>query len=88
MRVSDDARERAAALLRRRWGEGYLSLETFERRVADVYRARSAEQLAGLTADLPAVGCSRDCGSGGSARPQPLRPTACGCRSSSSATAR
>jgi hypothetical protein len=56
MRASDDARERTAALLRRRWGEGYLSLETFERRVADVYRARSAEQLAGLTADLPAVG--------------------------------
>jgi hypothetical protein len=43
MRASDDARERTAALLRRRWGEGYLSLETFERRVADVYRARSAE---------------------------------------------
>jgi len=56
MRASDDAREHTAALLRRRWGEGYLSLETFERRVADVYRARSAEQLAGLTADLPAVG--------------------------------
>jgi hypothetical protein len=56
MRASDDARERTAALLRRRWGEGYLSLETFERRVEDVYRARSAAQLAGLTADLPAVG--------------------------------
>jgi hypothetical protein len=56
MRVSDRARERTAALLRRRCQEGYLSLETFERRVEDVYRARSAEQLAGLTADLPAIG--------------------------------
>jgi hypothetical protein len=56
MRVSDEARERTAALLRRRCVEGYLSLETLERRVEDVYRARSAEQLAGLTADLPAIG--------------------------------
>ncbi len=56
MRASDEARERTAALLRRRCEEGYLSLDTFERRVEDVYRARSAEQLAGLTADLPAIG--------------------------------
>jgi hypothetical protein len=56
MRVSDQARERTAALLRRRCAEGYLSVDTFERRVEDVYRARSAEQLAGLTADLPAIG--------------------------------
>lgn len=56
MRASDEARERTAALLRRRCEEGYLSLDTFERRVEDVFRARSAEQLAGLTADLPAIG--------------------------------
>jgi hypothetical protein len=56
MRASDHARERTAALLHRRFNEGYLSLDTFERRVADVYRARSADQLAGLTADLPAIG--------------------------------
>lgn len=56
MRVSDEARERTAALLRRRCAEGYLSLDTYERRIEDVYRARSADQLAGLTADLPAVG--------------------------------
>jgi FHA domain/Domain of unknown function (DUF1707) len=56
MRASDHARERTVALLRRRCGEGYLSLETFERRIEDVYRARSTEQLAGLTADLPAIG--------------------------------
>jgi hypothetical protein len=56
VRASDQARERTVALLRRRCEEGYLSLDTFERRVEDVYRARSAEQLAGLTADLPAIG--------------------------------
>jgi hypothetical protein len=56
MRASDQARERAAALLRRRHDEGYLSLDTFERRLEDVYRTRSREQLAGLTADLPAIG--------------------------------
>jgi hypothetical protein len=56
MRASDRSRERAAALLRRRCEEGYLSLDTFERRVEDVYRSRSVEQLAGLTADLPAIG--------------------------------
>jgi hypothetical protein len=56
MRASDQARERTVVLLRRRCEEGYLSLDTFERRVEDVYRARSAEELAGLTADLPAIG--------------------------------
>ena len=56
MRASDDARERTAKLLRRRCGEGYISLDTFERRVAEVYSARSVEQLAGLRADLPPIG--------------------------------
>jgi FHA domain/Domain of unknown function (DUF1707) len=56
MRVSDKARERTVALLRRRCAEGYLSLETYERRVEEVLGARSSHQLAGLTADLPAIG--------------------------------
>ena len=56
MRVSDKARERTVALLRRRCAEGYLSLDTYERRVEEVLRARSSEQLAGLTSDLPAIG--------------------------------
>ena len=56
MRVSDQAREQTVALLRRRCTEGYLSLETYEERVEEVFRARSSEQLAGLTADLPAIG--------------------------------
>jgi hypothetical protein len=48
--------KQTAALLRRRCGDGYLSLETFERRLEDVDRANSAEQLAGLTGDRPAIG--------------------------------
>jgi FHA domain/Domain of unknown function (DUF1707) len=56
MRVSDKARERTVALLRRRCAEGYLSLDTYERRVEQVLGARSSVLLAGLTADLPAVG--------------------------------
>ena len=62
MRASDLARERAAALLRRRCDEGYLSLDTFERRLEAVYRARSTDELAGLTADLPAIGFLRRLG--------------------------
>jgi len=56
VRASEHARERAADLLRRRCEEGYLSLDTFERRLEEVYRAKEVEQLLGLTADLPAVG--------------------------------
>jgi FHA domain/Domain of unknown function (DUF1707) len=56
MRTSDKARERAVRLLRRRCAEGYLSLDTYERRVEQVLCARSSEQIAGLTADLPAIG--------------------------------
>jgi hypothetical protein len=56
MRASDRARERTVALLRRRCAEGYLSVETYEARLEQVLAARDSEQLAGLTADLPAVG--------------------------------
>jgi hypothetical protein len=56
MRVSDKARDRTVALLRRRCAEGYLSLDTYERRVELVLGAHSSAQLAGLTSDLPAIG--------------------------------
>jgi FHA domain-containing protein/uncharacterized protein DUF1707 len=77
MRASDRARERTVALLRRRCAEGYLSLDTYERRVEQVLHARDSEQLAGLTADLPAVGLVARLrqwrlGSGGAA-PEALR---------------
>jgi len=56
MRASDRAREHTAAQLRRRCSEGYLSLDTYEARVAEAFRATTAEQLARLLADLPASG--------------------------------
>lgn len=56
MRASDHARERTVRLLRRRCDEGYLSLDTFERRIECVYRAQDADELARLAADLPAIG--------------------------------
>jgi FHA domain/Domain of unknown function (DUF1707) len=56
MRASDRARERTVALLRQRCSEGYLSVDTYEARLEQVLVARDSEQLAGLTADLPAVG--------------------------------
>jgi FHA domain/Domain of unknown function (DUF1707) len=56
MRASDRARDRAARLLRRRCDEGYLSLDTFERRLECAYRARDVEELVALSVDLPAIG--------------------------------
>ena len=52
MRVSDRDRERAAALLRARCVEGYLSMETFEFRLGRALTARSAIELRQLVADL------------------------------------
>jgi hypothetical protein len=52
MRVSDDERERAVALLRARCVEGYLSMETFEYRLGRALTARSAIELRQLVADL------------------------------------
>jgi hypothetical protein len=52
MRVSDDERERAVALLRARCVEGYLSMETFEYRLGRALAARSAIELRQLVVDL------------------------------------
>jgi hypothetical protein len=52
MRVSDDERERAVALLRARCVEGYLSMETFEHRLGRALTARSAIELRQLVADI------------------------------------
>jgi hypothetical protein len=52
MRVSDDERERAVALLRARCVEGYLSMETFEFRLGRALTARSVIELRQLVADL------------------------------------
>ena len=52
-RTSDADRERVARLLRRRWIEGYLSLETFELRLGRAYAAHHGAELGALVGDLP-----------------------------------
>src|SRR4051812_6932613 len=56
MRVSDKQREAAADVLRRRCGEGYLSIDTLVRRLDDVWAARDAVALQRPLADLPPSG--------------------------------
>jgi hypothetical protein len=52
MRASDRDREQALALLRARCAEGYMSVDTFERRVEQRFAARSVSELRGVLADL------------------------------------
>jgi class 3 adenylate cyclase len=52
-RVSDAERERVAERLRHDYGAGRLTEEELSERVEAVYRARTASDLATLTADLP-----------------------------------
>jgi hypothetical protein len=51
--VSPAARERVIALLTDRYAQDHLSLDEFERRAAAAYAARTPDELAALTADLP-----------------------------------
>jgi Domain of unknown function (DUF1707)/Cell wall-active antibiotics response 4TMS YvqF len=51
--VSPAARERVIALLTERYAEDHLTLDEFERRASAAYAARSPDELAVLTADLP-----------------------------------
>ena len=52
MRASDRDREQALDVLRRRCAEGYLSLETFERRVERTIAARTVAELRSVVADV------------------------------------
>jgi hypothetical protein len=52
--VSPASRERVIALLTERYAQDHLSLDEFERRAAAAYAARTPDELAALTADLPA----------------------------------
>jgi hypothetical protein len=56
MRASDRDRERALAVLRAGCAEGYLSIDTFERRVEMTLAAQTAAELRRTVAD---VGCAR-----------------------------
>jgi Domain of unknown function (DUF1707) len=53
VRASDREREETAELLRRHAAEGRLELDE---RLSTAYAARTHGELAGLTADLPALG--------------------------------
>jgi hypothetical protein len=52
MRASDRDREQALALLRARCAQGYMSVDTFERRVERTFAARTVGELQGVLADL------------------------------------
>ena len=54
MRASDQDREAALALLRARCAEGYLSVDTFERRVERTFAARPVAELRSVVADVTA----------------------------------
>src|SRR3954463_6952747 len=56
MRASDQDREAALALLRARCAEGYLSVDTFERRVEQTFAARTVGELRGVVADVSTGG--------------------------------
>jgi hypothetical protein len=53
VRASDSDRERALSALREHTAAGRLSLDEFAERVAIVYSARTLQDLATTTADLP-----------------------------------
>jgi Domain of unknown function (DUF1707)/Cell wall-active antibiotics response 4TMS YvqF len=54
IRASDADRERTVELLRDHAAEGRLTLEELADRVSTAYRARTGDELARLTGDLPA----------------------------------
>lgn len=55
MTPTDRTRERTLARLRDGYACGSLSTQTFDRRLDVALRARTPDELAGLTGDLPAV---------------------------------
>jgi hypothetical protein len=52
MRASDPDREQALALLRAGCAEGYMSVDTFERRVEQTFAGRTGAELRRLVSDL------------------------------------
>jgi DUF1707 SHOCT-like domain len=56
VRTSDTEREQVAEILRAAAAEGRLTLEESDERLARVYAAKYRDELAPLTADLPAGG--------------------------------
>jgi hypothetical protein len=62
MRASDEDRDRAIDRLRRAYGSGELSTDTFEARVGRAVAGRDAAELARLTADCGDPGAVDDAG--------------------------
>ncbi|MFI2606575.1 DUF1707 domain-containing protein [Kitasatospora sp. NPDC018619] len=60
LRASHADRDRVAELLRVAAGDGRLTPEELDERLEAALSARMLDELAGLTADLPAVACSAD----------------------------
>jgi hypothetical protein len=56
VRAADADRERVVAELQRHSSAGRLSMDEFSERTAAVYRSRTMNELASLTADLPPEG--------------------------------
>jgi hypothetical protein len=59
VRASDTEREEVAARLRNAMGEGRLTLDEGEQRLASAYAASYRDELPGLVADLPTAGPTR-----------------------------
>lgn len=55
MRASDVDRDRVAAVLREHTAEGRITVDEFNERLEDVYKAKTYGELARVTADLPDV---------------------------------
>lgn len=53
VRAADADRERVVAELQRHTAAGRISMDEFSERTAAVYRSRTMNELASLTADLP-----------------------------------
>lgn len=79
VRASDAEREEVAAMVRAAMGDGRLTLDEGEERLAAVYAASYRDELPGLTADLPpADPPPAGRGSAGGARSRRHRPSVAG----------
>jgi hypothetical protein len=75
LRASDAERERTADRLRQATGDGRLTVEELDERLAAVYAARTRAELEPLTADLPDEPAGHEPAIAGSrARRVPVRP--------------
>ena len=60
IRASDEDRQRVVAALERHTGAGRLTLDEFAARVEAACGARTLDELAAVTSDLPALTAAQD----------------------------